>query len=33
MALLGRLVEKAIILKITGKTYRVPLVKGANNPA
>jgi DNA replication protein DnaC len=27
MALLDRLVEKAIILKIKGKTYRTPLVK------
>jgi DNA replication protein DnaC len=33
MALLDRLVEKAIILKIKGKTYRAPLVKGEDNPA
>jgi hypothetical protein len=35
MAFLDRLVERAIILKVTGKTYRVPLVKSTenNNPA
>ena len=33
MALLDRLVERAIILKIKGKTYRTPLVKSENNPA
>jgi len=33
MALLDRLVEGAIILKIKGKTYRTPLVKGEDNPA
>jgi DNA replication protein DnaC len=33
MALLDRLVEGAIILKIKGKTYRTPLVKTEDNPA
>ena len=33
MALLDRLVEKAIILKIKGKTYRTPLVKSEDNSA
>jgi DNA replication protein DnaC len=33
MALLDRLVEKAIILKIKGKTYRTPLAKSEENPA
>ena len=33
MAFLDRLVEGAIILKVTGKTYRTPLAKGADNPA
>ena len=33
MALLDRLVEGAIILKIKGKTYRTPLVKSEDNPA
>ena len=33
MALLDRLVERAIILKIKGKTYRTPLVKTEDNPA
>src|SRR2546422_9425763 len=33
MALLDRLVERAIILKIKGKTYRTPLVKAEDNPA
>jgi hypothetical protein len=33
MALLDRLVEKAIILKIKGKTDRTPLVKSEDNPA
>ena len=34
MAFLDRLIERAIILKIKGKTYRAPLVNGAeNNPA
>src|SRR6202167_6717172 len=33
MALLDRLVEKAIILKIKGKTYRTPLAKTDDNPA
>ena len=32
-ALLDRLVERAIILKIKGKTYRTPLVKSEDNPA
>jgi len=32
MALLDRLVEGAIILKIKGKTYRTPLVKSEENP-
>jgi len=32
MALLDRLVERAIILKIKGKTYRTPLVKTEDNP-
>jgi hypothetical protein len=32
MALLDRLVEGAIILKIKGKTYRTPLVKSGDNP-
>lgn len=31
MALLDRLVERAIILKIKGKTYRTPLVKTEDN--
>ena len=33
MALLDRLVERAIILKIKGKTYRTPLAKTEDNPA
>jgi hypothetical protein len=33
MALLDRLVEGAIILKVKGKTYRTPLVKSEDNPA
>jgi DNA replication protein DnaC len=33
MALLDRLVERAIILKIKGKTYRTPLAKSEENPA
>ena len=33
MAFLDRLVEEAIILKVTGKTYRTPLAKGVDNPA
>ncbi len=33
MALLDRLVERAIILKIKGKTYRTPLVKTEDNPS
>jgi DNA replication protein DnaC len=33
MALLDRLVERAIILKIKGKTYRTPLIKTEDNPA
>ena len=33
MALLHRLVERAIILKVKGKTYRTPLSKSENNPA
>ena len=33
MAFLDRLVERAIVLKVTGKTYRTPLAKGADNPA
>jgi DNA replication protein DnaC len=33
MVFLDRLIERAIVLKITGKTYRAPLVKGAANPA
>jgi DNA replication protein DnaC len=33
MAFLDRLIERAIVLKITGKTYRAPLPKGAANPA
>ena len=33
MAFLDRLVEGAIILKVTGKTYRTPLAKGVDNPA
>ena len=33
MALLDRLVERAIILKVKGKTYRTPLSKSENNPA
>jgi DNA replication protein DnaC len=32
-ALLDRLVERAIILKIKGKTYRTPLVKTEDHPA
>ena len=32
MAFLDRLVERAIILKIKGKTYRTPLVKSEANP-
>src|ERR1700719_3177500 len=33
MAFLDRLIENAIILKVKGKTYRAPLVNGAeNNP-
>lgn len=32
-ALLDRLVERAIILKIKGKTYRTPWVKTEDNPA
>ena len=32
MAFLDRLVERAIILKIKGKTYRTPLVKSEDNP-
>jgi DNA replication protein DnaC len=33
MALLDRLVEGAIILKIKGKSYRAPKTKGPDNPA
>jgi hypothetical protein len=33
MALLDRLIERAIILKIKGKTYPTPLVKSEDNPA
>jgi len=33
MALLDRLVEGAIILKIKGKSYRAPKAKGPDNPA
>src|SRR5436189_4503246 len=33
MALLDRLIERAIILKIKGKTYRTPLVKNGENTA
>src|SRR5258706_16378806 len=33
MAFLDRLVERAIILKIKGKTYRTPLAKSEDNPA
>ncbi len=32
MAFLDRLVDGAIILKVTGKTYRTPLAKGVDNP-
>ena len=32
MALLDRLVERAIILKVKGKTYRTPLAKNDENP-
>ena len=32
MALLDRLVERAIILKVKGKTYRTPLAKSEENP-
>jgi len=31
MAFLDRLIEGAIILKVKGKTYRAPLVNGAEN--
>jgi hypothetical protein len=33
MALLDRLVERAIIRKVKGKTYRTPLTKNEDNPA
>ena len=33
MAFLDRLIERAIVLKITGKTYRAPLPKGVDNSA
>ena len=33
MAFLDRLVERAIILKIKGKTYRTTLAKSEDNPA
>jgi len=33
MAFLDRLIERAIVLTITGKTYRAPLPKGVDNSA
>jgi hypothetical protein len=32
MALLDRLVERAIILKVKGKTYRTPQAKSEEHP-